>query len=239
MQALLPDVMQLLRAANAELRVKALLLLHKVMGQLKKKEAGPIAVQLAEQLLPFFVEGLSRLRELSISVFRDLMKIVTGKHKSQMKKKVRRGLVPLLFSMSDQSQSVAQASGDALVTAAELLRWKGLRRLVQSEETERIGEFLLVKDKRGTEGYLNQSLPYLQDPQAPLREAAVRFIGLAGLRGQSQEKMSEVHSALRRVSLEDNEPAIRSLALQTSFSLSSAREQLRSRWRLGVLKYFQ
>ena len=35
----------------------------------------------------------------------------------------------------------------------------------------------LVQDRSRAEEYLNQSLPYLEDAQAPLREAAVRFIG--------------------------------------------------------------
>lgn len=35
----------------------------------------------------------------------------------------------------------------------------------------------LVKDKSRAEEYLHQSLPYLKDPQATVREVAVRFIG--------------------------------------------------------------
>lgn len=35
----------------------------------------------------------------------------------------------------------------------------------------------LVKNKSRAEEYLHQSLPYLRDPQATVREMAVRFIG--------------------------------------------------------------
>jgi len=35
----------------------------------------------------------------------------------------------------------------------------------------------LAQDRSRTEEYLDQSLPYLQDAQASLRDAAVRFIG--------------------------------------------------------------
>lgn len=35
----------------------------------------------------------------------------------------------------------------------------------------------LVKNKSRAEEYLHQSLPYLRDPQATVREVAVRFIG--------------------------------------------------------------
>ena len=67
----------------------------------------------AEQLLlkcccasPY--QGFSQLRELSISLFGDLTKTVVGNNKRQMRDKVRMGLLPLFFRMSDQTQSVAK-----------------------------------------------------------------------------------------------------------------------------------
>ena len=67
----------------------------------------------AEQLLlkcccasPY--QGFSQLRELSISLFGDLTKTVVGNNRRQMRDKVRMGLLPLFFRMSDQTQSVAK-----------------------------------------------------------------------------------------------------------------------------------
>ncbi|KAK2511944.1 hypothetical protein Q9966_016516 [Columba livia] len=64
--------------------------------------------------------------------------------------------------------------------------------------------------------FLSQSLPYLRDAQASLREAAVRFIALRPLET-------------------DSKPFVRSLAAQTIVILSSPREQPRSRWALQAL----
>lgn len=48
------------------------------------------------------------MRELSISLFRDVMETVVGNDKKRMKKKVRRGLIPLFLHMCDETDSVAK-----------------------------------------------------------------------------------------------------------------------------------
>lgn len=48
------------------------------------------------------------MRELSISLFGDVMKTVVGRNEKKMKKKVQRVLLPLLLHMNDQMESVAK-----------------------------------------------------------------------------------------------------------------------------------
>lgn len=50
----------------------------------------------------------SQLRELSIRLFKDVMQTAVGNDKQQMRKTVRRSLLPLFFHMSDQTESVAK-----------------------------------------------------------------------------------------------------------------------------------
>ena len=50
----------------------------------------------------------SQVRELSISLFGDVMKTVVGRNEKKMKKKVQRVLLPLLLHMNDQMESVAK-----------------------------------------------------------------------------------------------------------------------------------
>ena len=50
----------------------------------------------------------SQVRELSISLLKDMMKIVVGRNKKKMKKKVQRVLLPLFLQMNDQMESVAK-----------------------------------------------------------------------------------------------------------------------------------
>ncbi|KAF1457741.1 hypothetical protein FQV08_0013810, partial [Pygoscelis antarcticus] len=108
MLVLLPDIMETQQNANTDNKMKALLVFRNVMGHMKRKEASPTALQLVEKLLPLFDEESSQLRELSICLFKDVMQMVVGNDKQQMKKNVRRSLLPLFFHMSDQSESVAQ-----------------------------------------------------------------------------------------------------------------------------------
>ncbi|KFQ93902.1 Maestro heat-like repeat-containing protein family member 7, partial [Nipponia nippon] len=230
MQVLLPHVMEVLQDGNTAVKMKALEVIRNVMGHLKRKEASSIAVQLVEKLLPLFDDESSQMRELSISFFRDMLETVVRSDKKRMKKKVRRGLLPLFFHKHDETDSVARASGEALLAAAELLKWKELKHLVQTEQTWRIGERLLLQDRSRAEEYCHQSLPYLKDAQASLREAAVRFIGLAArpLRDQSKEKLSELCSALQPMERDSN-ASVASLAAQTIIIiLSSPRVQPRS-----------
>ncbi|KAF1604538.1 hypothetical protein FQV09_0012614, partial [Eudyptes chrysolophus] len=108
MLVLLPDIMETQQDASTDNKMKALLVFRNVMGHMKRKEASPTALQLVEKLLPLFIDDSSQLRELSICLFKDVMQMVVGNDKQQMKKNVRRSLLPLFFHMSDQSESVAK-----------------------------------------------------------------------------------------------------------------------------------
>lgn len=56
------------------------------------------------------------MRELSISLFRDVMETVVGNDKKRMKKKVQRGLIPLFFHTCDETDSVAKVEISKLAT---------------------------------------------------------------------------------------------------------------------------
>ena len=52
MLVLLPDIMETQQNANTENKMKALRVFRNVMGHMKREEASPITLQLAEKLLP-------------------------------------------------------------------------------------------------------------------------------------------------------------------------------------------
>ncbi|XP_071619281.1 maestro heat-like repeat-containing protein family member 6 [Heliangelus exortis] len=228
MKVLLPDLLEVLEQGNEDLQLKALRVCRNVLRELRREEATPMAVELLDKLLPLFDNELfSELREISISLFTELLKKVAGKCKRQMKKRVRRGLLPLWFHMSDETRSVAEASSQALLAAAELLKWQQLRDLVQTGQTWRIGECLLLQDRTRAEDYLDQSQGYLDNAQDTLRMEAIRFMGLAA-RGQSQQNLLEMMSALYPLE-HDCTPSIRCLATQTISILSSVRMKAEQR----------
>ncbi|KAM9610620.1 maestro heat-like repeat-containing protein family member 7 [Morphnus guianensis] len=231
MHILLSDILRTLNNCDTDIKVKALLVFRNLLRHMKRKEASHITLQLAGKLLPLIDDESSQLRELSICLFRDMMETVVGRDKRRMKKKIRRVLVPLFFHMNDQTESVAKASGEALLTCADLLKRKELKQLARTKQTRRIGEALLVQDRRRMEEYLHHSLPYLKDAQATLRVEAIRFIGLGArhLRDQSAERLRKVCDALKPLQ-EDMEPSVCSLAAQTMLIVGFPRERPASGW---------
>ncbi|CAM9454978.1 unnamed protein product [Bubo scandiacus] len=234
MQVLLPDIMETLRHANTDVKMKSLVFFRNMMGHVKRKEASLIALQLAEKLLPLFDDESSQLREFSIRLFKDVMKTVVGRQKKKMAKKVQSVLLPLFLHRNDQTKSVAKASRDTFVACTEFLGWRMANYMPEPYHTHLIGEFLLAHDRSRVEEYLCQSLPYLEDTQASMREAAVRFIGLGVRhpRNISKKKMREICNALQPL-VEDTELSVRSLAAETIFVLS--RKMQTSRWSLKSL----
>ncbi|XP_071427966.1 maestro heat-like repeat family member 5 [Pithys albifrons albifrons] len=215
-EVFLPGMMKILQDGREDVKMKILVVLGNVLGQLQKRKASSIAVQLVARLLPLFDSECSELREISICMFTHLLELVVWRDEKRMRKEVQRALVPLLFRMSDQTPSVAEASREALLGVSELLRWKTLQHLLKRERLWELGACLLKKSRSRTEEYLQQSLPYLQDPQNDVRLAAVRFITLQPLET-------------------DQDMSVRSLAAQTTLFLRSRPMQPRSRGILGVL----
>ncbi|KAK4805353.1 hypothetical protein QYF61_003438 [Mycteria americana] len=214
MAVLLPDIMETLQDANTDVKMKALVFLRNMMAHMKREEASLIALQLAEKLLPLFDDESSQVREVSISLFKDVMKTVLERSKKKMKKTVQRVLLPLFIRMNDQIKSVAKASGDTLLACAEFLRWRKLSYLAKTSQTDLIGECLVLRDRSRVEEYVCQSLPYLKDAQASLREAAIRFIAILPLG-------------------KDPEFSISFLAAQAIYVLTS--QDRKSRWSLRWL----
>ncbi|XP_040399352.1 uncharacterized protein LOC121063085 [Cygnus olor] len=234
-QVVLPDILEALQDTNTDVVLKALLVLSNVMAHVERREASRTALQLAEKLLPLFDHESSQVREHSICLFQAVTEAVLRHRQKEMKRKVHSSLLPLYFRMRDQSESVAKASGEALVVAAKFLRRKELKHLAQKEQTGRIGECLLQQGRDRVEEYLQQSQPYLQDSQTVLRLEAVRFIGLAARysKDQREEKLNEIISVLRS-SGNDPEPMVRCLAVQTIMILAS-RPKRNSGWRFRLL----
>ncbi|XP_064531787.1 uncharacterized protein LOC135424475 [Pseudopipra pipra] len=233
----LPGMMKILQVGSEDAKMKILLALRNVLHQLKKSKASFIAVQLVGRLLPLFDSECSELRELSIRMLAELLQFVVGRDEKRMRKEVWRALVPLLFRMNDQVPSVAEASREALLAAAELLKWRTLKHLLQRERLWELGACLLQNSRSRAEDFIQQSLPYLQDPQANVRLAAVRFIGLITrrLREQTTESQADILSALQPLE-KDWDISVSSLAARTTSVLRSPWVQQRPRGFLRALR---
>ncbi|NXR04710.1 MROH7 protein, partial [Sagittarius serpentarius] len=177
---LLPYVMEQLQGADSDASATALAVLGSMLRLLEGKTLSLTALALAEKLRPLFDDESDTVRDISIRLFQMAMGLVVGAEKKKMKKEVWDSLLPLLFHLHDQDESVAKASLEALHSAGQFLKWGQLAQLAETAQAWRICDCLLARNKSRAKDYLRQSQVYLQSPQQPLRWEAVRFIGLIG-----------------------------------------------------------
>ncbi|KAM9227652.1 maestro heat-like repeat-containing protein family member 6 isoform 1-T2 [Leptosomus discolor] len=222
---LLPCVVEQLQSGDSDASAAALGVLSNMLRLLEGKMLSLTALVLAEKLRPLFDDESDTVRELSIRLFRDAMDIVVGAEKQKMKKEVWDSLLPLLLHMHDQDKSVAKASQEALASAGRLLKWGQLVQLAETAQAWRISECLLARKKSKAKDYLHQSQPYLQSPQEPLRQEAVRFIGLVGRHMDGHKNVQYVTQVLQGAR-EDASPLVSSLATQTVLILEGQRLNL-------------
>ncbi|XP_038025578.2 maestro heat-like repeat-containing protein family member 7 isoform X2 [Anas platyrhynchos] len=219
LQDLLPEVMQQVQDANSDISMKAVTVLRNTLRLADGQVAGPIALQLPDRFLPLFENESSCMRELSVLLCKYAMEVAEGTHKMEMEKQVQSTVLPLFFHLHDQNQRVAEASREALLGAAKLLKWKQLRNLLETAQPQRIGKCLLVGHSSRVDDYLCQSLPYLWSPQEPLQEAAIRFIALRSMEGYSSPSVSSLVTETILVP-----------RTSSTFSLQALRYRLRRVW---------
>nr|XP_041573472.1 maestro heat-like repeat-containing protein family member 6 isoform X1 [Taeniopygia guttata] len=203
--------------------------LHVFTNVLQHKDilvSSTTAPKLAEALLLLFDHDSSYVHLLSIQLFDKMMNLVEDDGKKPMEKILCQSLLPLFLHCHEDNQRVANASRETLLGVAEFLERRDLKRLLKKEQLSKFAECLLAEDSSSVAEHLRRALPYLQSPQQPLREAAVRFMGMARryLKGQPAE-LHLLTQALEAMS-EDDSPSSTNLELQAIFGQRCA--ELRS-----------
>ncbi|OWK54465.1 hypothetical protein RLOC_00001610 [Lonchura striata] len=145
----------------------------------------------------------SQVQLCSMFVLREMLDFFPEEEKKALKAHVCQSLLPLFFHCHDENQRVAEASQETLLCAAEFFKRRDLGQLVKNQKLWQFTECLLAEDSSSVAEHLRWALPYLQSPQEPLREAAVRFMALEGMAN-------------------DISVAITNLAIQTLYVLQEA-----------------
>ncbi|XP_051628184.1 uncharacterized protein LOC127463151 [Manacus candei] len=174
-------LLELLRDGDGELVAMTLSVFRNVLRDGDNSDGfSSTAPRLAEALRPVFDHDNSHVQLLSIRLFREVMEVLVEEGTEPWEMQVRQSLVPLFFRWHDENQRVAEAAREALLWAASFLHRKDLEQLLETEQPFKFCDCLMEKDRSRRGEHLQQALPYLQSPQEPLREAAVRFMGVAG-----------------------------------------------------------
>ncbi|XP_032547952.1 maestro heat-like repeat-containing protein family member 6 [Chiroxiphia lanceolata] len=198
-------LLELLRDGDGELVAMTLSTFLNVLQDEKDREGlSSTAPRLAEALRPVFDNDNSHVQLLSICLFQEVMDLLAEEGTEPWEMQVRQSLVPLFFHWHDENQGVAEAAREALLWAASFLQRKDLEQLLKTEQPFRFCDYLMEKDVSRRGEHLQQALPYLQSPQEPLREAAVRFMGVAGWHmRERQQDLWPILKALTAMSDDD------------------------------------
>ncbi|XP_027487755.1 maestro heat-like repeat-containing protein family member 1, partial [Corapipo altera] len=184
-------LLELLCDGDGELVTMTLSLFRNVLQDGENSDGfSSTAPRLAEALRPVFDNDNSHVQLLSIGLFREVMELLAEEGTEPWQMQVRQSLVPLFFRWHDENQRVAEAAREALLWAASFLKRKDLEQLLKTEQPFRFCDCLMEKDVSRRGEHLQQALAYLQSPQEPLREAAVRFMGEPQGRGPSPPRCS-------------------------------------------------
>ncbi|KAM6332830.1 maestro heat-like repeat-containing protein family member 7 [Podargus strigoides] len=144
MGVLLRRLIELLQDADMEVVEMALYVIRTVLLDGDLLSSSPIALELAERLRLLFDNVSSDVQLLSIGLFQDVMEFVAEVGKEALKTHVRQSLVPLLCRLHDENQYVAQASQETLLQAAQFLKKRKLRKLLEREQTWAVDECLPI-----------------------------------------------------------------------------------------------
>ncbi|XP_030920838.1 maestro heat-like repeat-containing protein family member 6, partial [Geospiza fortis] len=215
-RSLTQSLLGLLQDADGEV---VTLILSVFLNELQDRAtliSSPTALQLAEVLQPLIDNDNSHVQLLSTRLFQEVIELVMDNGKKPLKKHVSKSLLPLFFHCHDENQLVAEASREKLLCAAPGPGAEPAPTLPSCRSLQ------LAEDRSRAAEHLRRALRYLRSPQEPMREAAVRFMGVAGryLRRQ-QEETRLIYKALQDMT-DDISPAISSLATQTLQLLRAA-----------------
>ncbi|XP_068034296.1 maestro heat-like repeat-containing protein family member 6, partial [Anomalospiza imberbis] len=183
------SLLELLGDADGDVVSMSLRVFRNVLQHKDILVSSTTAPKLAEALLLLFDHDNSYVQVLSLELFFRVMDLVVDEGKKPLEKILSQSLLPLFFYCHDENQRIAKASRETLLRVAEFLKRRKLKQLVKKEQLWKFAERLLEEDRSRVAEHLRQTLPYLDSPQEPLREAAVRFMGMAGvlLMGQQEE----------------------------------------------------
>ncbi|XP_027522025.1 uncharacterized protein LOC113958119 isoform X1 [Corapipo altera] len=118
------------------------------MNMLQNKDiliSRPTAPKLAEALQPLFDSDNSHVQVLSIRLFRKVMELVVAEGKKPLERYVSQSLFPLFLHWHEEKQGLAEASQEALLSAAKFLKRRDLNQLLKTEQPLKFSERLLEK----------------------------------------------------------------------------------------------
>ncbi|XP_005057056.1 PREDICTED: uncharacterized protein LOC101808290 [Ficedula albicollis] len=137
-------LVELLREKDSDVVRMSIVLLSSLFPYNGTTISTPLALQLADMLLPLFDNDDSQVQLSSMFIFRELTVFSAERIQTALKSHVRQSLLPLSFHCHDENQRVAEDSRATLRSSARYLQRKDLQEMLQEEQTWSSGVHLLL-----------------------------------------------------------------------------------------------
>ncbi|XP_039240023.1 maestro heat-like repeat-containing protein family member 6 isoform X2 [Pipra filicauda] len=217
-QSLTQSLTELLWDADGELVWMALSIFINEVQDRGIPISTPTALELAEALQTLFGYDNIHVQLLSVHLFRRVLKLVVEEGKQPLQTHVIQSLLPLFFLSHDENEHLADASWEVLIRALRFLKRRDLKNLLEADKPWRFCDCLVESEKKRVVEFMWQALPHLESPQEPLREAALKFIGIAAKylrKGQEEDELITEVIIDTLQGMTADSPAISRLAAET------------------------
>nr|XP_056721027.1 maestro heat-like repeat-containing protein family member 7 [Euleptes europaea] len=224
---LLPEAAKTLQEPDEQKAQRLFGQLHHCLAQTTDPS---LAVAAAGRLVPLFHAESPQARAFGFDAFGTMLR--RGATERAVKDLALSSLVPLLLHLHDENIDVIEACWDTLRTVAVLLGHEKLRWLIPKRDSWAVWLIIVKRFRKVPKcRFLQQILEHLRSPQANIREAAVKILGLVGQQTKDQRKMTIIYQALRDMR-GDKDPSIGTLALHTVDILEAMNEGVSPCWSL-------
>ncbi|XP_064256898.1 uncharacterized protein LOC135287535 [Passer domesticus] len=143
MWSLTESLVELLQEKESDMIRMTILLLRYLFLDNGAPIPSSLALQLAEALLPLFDRDDSQVQLSSMTLFQEMLELLTEDGKKALKSHVLQSLLPLSFHCHDENQIVAEASRETLHSSARFLKRRDIEQMLQVDQTWRFGEALV------------------------------------------------------------------------------------------------
>ncbi|XP_060034499.1 maestro heat-like repeat-containing protein family member 7 [Erinaceus europaeus] len=223
-----PHVFKCCYSLDSDLVMETFLLLHRLLEHLSWQNAPSFLTQLAFTLGSFFEEESESLRVMAFEIYGALLaKVKRRILVFPLRHQVLNLIVLLVLHLLDENSHVAQICRLALCHTATILGWARLKVTFAERDTWSILRALLEQEASKALWFLRQSLALFNNPQTPIRQAAVWFSGqvIQILSEEETSDIDDVYSALRQKQ-RDPEPTVSCLATQIFYILEVKERRL-------------
>ncbi|XP_016067062.1 PREDICTED: maestro heat-like repeat-containing protein family member 2A [Miniopterus natalensis] len=218
-----PYVLNCCYCVDGEIVAETLRVLKCLAQHLTWQKSSSFLVQITFTLRAFFEVESEHLRLMAFEIYGTILaKVKRRRLVFPLKHQVLNLLILLVLHLEDRNAGVVEACRPTLRRMATILGWWRLKAIFAQKDVWTILRALLEQEAGKALWFLRQSVALFKSPQAPIRQAAVWFVGqiIQTLDMDEGNEIQEAYTALRSMTA-DPEAEVSCLTKQTLYVLEA------------------